>query len=363
MLNCVTVYLGVFAYGKDYYDLTFNPCNANINSLCTMNASVPIHANGIVPIAPSDIGDVPNLAYTIPDFEGQAILRIFSNTTMQEIACYAAILTNGPHSFSHPEAVVPILGIFTVIAFISSFAAAIYGDHIKELRTHYAHSMSVFVVFAVFQHIFFSGSLSLNWPSVLPAWWSNFAWAGGMIHSNAVESSINGFLGQNKGNSSMVGAAKPLANVSQSTVQTLFADKLHRRGANLVSPLERMLSKRVAAKNASDGGYQWYGYPVQPGLPLPGTNAGFPATLAAVDIPASNAFLTGLIWLLAILACVLAAIALFKLFLEVYLVHIRASTHVDRDSLSLFRRAWPTYMTLTVLRTVSHTNYSDSLYR
>jgi hypothetical protein len=30
MTNCWTVYIGVYAYGESHFDLTFNPCSANI---------------------------------------------------------------------------------------------------------------------------------------------------------------------------------------------------------------------------------------------------------------------------------------------------------------------------------------------
>ncbi|KAF6239541.1 hypothetical protein HO173_002085 [Letharia columbiana] len=38
----IMMYIGVFAYGESRFDLTFNPCNAQIYSLCPMNSSVPI---------------------------------------------------------------------------------------------------------------------------------------------------------------------------------------------------------------------------------------------------------------------------------------------------------------------------------
>ena len=70
--------------------------------MCPVNSSVPIEASGIIPIGVADVSDVPSLAYKIPDFEGQAILRIFANSTESEIGCYSAVLTNG-HTFSQPN--------------------------------------------------------------------------------------------------------------------------------------------------------------------------------------------------------------------------------------------------------------------
>jgi hypothetical protein len=60
----------------------------------------------------------------------------------------------------------------------------------------------------------------------------------------------------------------------------------------------------------------WYGSPVKPGLPLPGNFSGFAGTLAEEDIPASNAFMTGFLWLLIVVTIVVACVVGLKWFLE-----------------------------------------------
>ena len=76
--------IGVYAYGESRFDLTFNPCDANILSACPVKAGVPIEAAGIIPINQDDVAGIPEIALSIPDFEGQAILRLFSNSTQNE---------------------------------------------------------------------------------------------------------------------------------------------------------------------------------------------------------------------------------------------------------------------------------------
>ena len=168
-------------------------------SACPVMSKTPIDASGIIPISQNDVAGIPSIALSIPDFEGQAILRIFSNSTQSQIGCYSGVVTNGS-SFSQPAWISSILGGLTIIAIVASFATAIYGENVPEMRKHYAHSFSVLIVFAVWQHIFFSGALSLNWPSVLVAFWSNYAWAGGIIYTEAMQNTINNFIGSNKGN-------------------------------------------------------------------------------------------------------------------------------------------------------------------
>ncbi|KAF2190547.1 TRP-domain-containing protein [Zopfia rhizophila CBS 207.26] len=359
--EALMMYIGVYAYGEGRFDLTFNPCSANINSLCPMKAGVPIEANGIIPISQNDVAGIPPIALSIPDFEGEAILRIFANSTQSEIGCFSAVVMNG-NTFSQPEAVGSVLGIFTLVAIISSFATAIYGDDIPVIRKHYAHSLSVLVVFAVWHHIFFSGSLSMNWPSVLVAFWSNYAWAGGMIYSESMQNSINKFIGSNKGNTSAVGAAgvgvknENLGggyDIHQIYKRHVFPKALNVPGLmkrskynRVARHLERTLAKRELA-NATDG-FSWYGKPVKPGLPLPGNYSGFAGTLGQENIPASNAFMTGFLWFLVLVVIVASSVVAFKFILE----GLSKTKLVKNDRLSFFRSHYLGYTVLAVLRTL-----------
>ncbi|TKA73547.1 hypothetical protein B0A55_06436 [Friedmanniomyces simplex] len=367
------MYIGVYAYGQSRFDLTFDPCGANINSLCPANSSVPIQASGIIPIAQSDVNSFPAIALTIPDFEGEAILRIFANSTKSEIGCYSAVVTNGA-TFSQPQAVGSVLGIFTFVAMLASFATAAYGEAVPTMRLHYAHSLSVGVVFAVFQHIYYTGALSVNWPSVLVAWWSNFAWAGGMIHSTTMQNSINHLIGNNVGNTSEVGAAAAGTNqqslgggydISQIYKRALsfgansigrhplvrdIASEIYREPAGMFSrdlgqrSLEHTLQRRDLV-NATTG-YRYYGHPVGAGLPLPGNYSGFAGTLAQEGIRASNAFMTGFLWFLILLVLLVAALMAFKWVLEGF----ARLKWLKEGRFSYFRNHWLGYSGALALR-------------
>tara|TARA_R110002003_G_scaffold9_39_gene751 strand:+ start:12786 stop:15218 length:2433 start_codon:yes stop_codon:yes gene_type:complete len=296
-------------------------------SLCPARASLPIEAAGIIPINQNDVAGIPDLALSIPDFEGQAILRLFSNTTQAEIGCFAAQITNG-NSFRQKIEVGTILGLFTFVAAFSSFATATYGDNIIEMRKHYAHSPSVMVVFAVWHHIYFSGALSMNWPNVLVAFWSNYAWAGGMIYSEHMQNTINDFIGSNKGNTSHVGAAGTGEN-NPGLGGGYDIHAIYKRG--LADPYS---------------GFSYTGQPAKPGLPLPGNFSGFAGTLAQDRIPASNAFMTCLLWSLILIACVIASILVLKVTLE----SLSKTRMIQRDRLPFFRAHFVRYTMHAVLR-------------
>ena len=348
--------------GERAYDEVPKECEVTPEfSLCPTNTSIPVEAAGLIPVSEEDVSGIPPIALAIPDFEGQAMLRIFANATKSEIACFSAIITNG-NTMSHSAVVGIALGIVTFMAMIASFATAIYGQHMPTIRNHYAHSLSIFVVFAVHHHVFFTGALSMNWPSVLSSWWSNFAWTAGMIYTPSMQSSINHFLGSNMGNTSVVGAAN-LGSSSDNTAGGYRISQIYRRGPNaffgrkpamfadVVEMVERnqnahlSLTKR-SLKNATTG-FFWYGNPVQPGLPLPGNFTGFAGTLSSQGIPASNAFMTGFLWFLILIVIIAGLVTIFKWSLE----GMAKQSWIKHDRLALFRENWIGFAALAVART------------
>ena len=260
-------------------------------------------------------------------------------------------MRNG-HSFSHPAAVGSVLAVFTAVALAASFATAIYGVSVSEIRTHYAHSLSMLVVFEVFQSIFFSGALSLRWPSVLPAFWSNFAWSAGQIHTSAIISSINGFVGVS-GNSSQVGGAGSVDLNTAGGLQTQIygrsvdgpADILANRAKQVASSIYKRIAKESASQFSSNS---WAGSPVGPGLPLPGTFDDFAGELAQSGVPAADAFLNGFLWFLILIVILVGAVAVFKWTLELF-SHMKV---MKEDRFMIFRSHWLGFIRIIVFRSM-----------
>lgn len=306
-----------------------------------MNAATPISGLAVIPVGISDISGIPPIALQIPDFEGSASIQIFSNSTQTQIGCFRAVMRNGA-TFSHPTAVSSVLGVFAFIALISSFAVAVYGVSMSHMRTHYGHALPVLVVFEIFQSIFFSGALNLNWPSVCVAWWSNFAWAAGMIHSKSMVSSVNSFVGVSGNASQVGGAGSTVVNNNGGLQQQIYGRSLD---------LDLLDYSNIARRDTSGSNnftvdYNWAGGPVQPGLPTPGNWTGFSGELSMVDIPVEDAFIIGLLWLLVLLAVTAALVIAFKGALE-GLAHMKRIKH---DRLALFRTNWLGYLALIIAR-------------
>jgi hypothetical protein len=307
-----------------------------------LNASVPVTAWAVIPVSPKQVSGIPSIALEIPDFEGSATLQLFANSTRTQIGCFRAVMRNA-NSFSHPYAIGSILGAFAVAAMLCSFATAVYGVSIVHMRTHYAHSLPVLVVFDTFQSIFFSGALSVNWPSVLPAWWSNFAWSAGMIYSKNMVDAIDAFTGV-RGNASQVGGAGSVViSTSGGIIQQIYGRSL------ATTAMQRLFGRAHAAYNASNPyDYTWAGRPVTPGMPTPGTWTGFAGALSTAKIPASDAFLVGLIWILIAVAGIALLVVAFKFLLDL----LARMKWAKEDRLSYFRSHLWGYVGVAVLRTL-----------
>lgn len=348
--EAVMMYISVEAYGETRFEMTFDPCTVNIYSLCPMNATVPIEAFAYFQIGLQQISGIPQIAYEIPDFEGFARIQIFANSSRTEIGCFQAVMRNG-NSFSQPKAVGSILGVFTAGAILASFLTAAYGVSIPHMRTHYAHSFSVLIVFETFQSIFFSGALSLNWPSVLPAWWSNFAWSAGLIPIASMTHSVDSFSGVSGNASQVGGAGSTIINNNGGLVQQIYGRSVSYLTRRIIPGLAEQgatLARRQQYNESDPYDYNWNGDPVTPGMPIPGDWSGFAGDLSGINIPALDAFMIAFIWLLIALGFVALLVTTFKFTLE----GLVKFGWIKQDRYEFFRTHWTGYLSVSLLRTL-----------
>lgn len=332
------------AYGENRFQMIFNPCSVNIYSLCPLEANVPVTAWAVFAVGPAQVGSIPQLAFTIPDFEGFVRMQMFANSTGAEVGCFQASLTNGV-TLGHPRAIGPVLVILALVAVLASFATAAYGVSIPHMRTHYAHSVSATVVLETFQSIFFSGALSVKFPSVLTAWWSNFAWSGGQIYSNSMAKSVGSLSGVRGSASSVGGAGSVIANQDGGSL----APQIYRQTLGTAQETAQQFTRRHLYNSSNPYDYTWSGNPINPGVQLPGTSSGFPGTLAVLNLAADDAFTVGLLWLLVLLGLLVLGMTASKFSLEA-LVGMKRVKH---DRMAYFRGHWMIYTVLALLRTLN----------
>ncbi|KAL2198758.1 hypothetical protein P885DRAFT_76361 [Corynascus similis CBS 632.67] len=330
----VSLQLSIDGYGTNLFAMTVDPCSVNITSLCPLTLKTPFSASTVLPVGNQRLGELSSFPFNLPDYEGSAKLQVFAKANREAIGCVQAAVTNGK-TLSHPEIIAPVLGVFTLMAIVVSFLTAAYGVSVPHMRMHHAHSLSVLVVFETLQTVFFSGALSVDWPPILVAWWSNFAWSAGLIHAPAMVQSINAFAGVDDN------AAQPFRNSESSS--WIF-------GRASVGDASSGAAGEGRAYNSSFlHHYAWSGNAVAPGLPVPGNWSGFPGTLSILNIPVADAFMVGLVWLLIAIGLIALAIAVFKAVLE----GLVAGRKIKPDRLGYFRTHWTGYLGNAMLRTIA----------
>ena len=199
------------------------------------------------------------------------VFRVFSNTTRSQVGCISAVVQNG-YTFSHPKVIIPIIAITTFIVIAISLGTRLSQEKLVEswgptTELHYFRTLPVSVVYSVIQTVYLTGTLSVNFPSNLIAFWSNFAWFVGVIYDKRM----------------------------QAIIDKLRGNKIKHYGQEhdpLIDKLLDILYSQPYLPNSLRKRDVEYGSAMKPGFPIPGTYYGFGSTLAASKITASNAFLT-----------------------------------------------------------------------
>ncbi|AEO54948.1 hypothetical protein MYCTH_2123876 [Thermothelomyces thermophilus ATCC 42464] len=331
----VMLHLSIDGYGANRFVMAVDPCSFNISSLCTLSAKKTFSARTVLPAGAQRVGELSDFPFNLPDYEGSAKLQMVAKSNQEVIGCVQASMTNG-RTLSQPEIVAPVLGVFTLVAIVASFMTAAYGVSVPHMRMHHAHSLSVLVTFETLQTVFFTGALSVHWPPILMAWWSNFAWSAGLIYIRGMVRSINKFAGVDDSATRFLGSGE--------SPPWLLAR------SSAVDGASGSTGKGRPAYNSSFlHDYTWSGSLAAPGLPLPGgTWSGFPATLSVLGIPVADAFMIGLIWLLIAIGLVALATGGFKTMLE----GLAATGRIKKDRLHFFRSHWTGYLGHAMLRTL-----------
>lgn len=161
-----------------------------------------------------------------------------------------------------------------------------------------------------------------------------------MIYAPSMVQTVNTFAGVSGNASQVGGAGSYVLNTGGGLVTQIY-------GRSIFPKHSGVITKRAPYNASNPFDYKWAGKPVTPGMPTPGTWTGFPATLAGVSIPISDAFLIGLIWIAVAFGMVAASVALFKGALET----LAWMKRIKEDRLAYFRSHWMGYLAHTLLRT------------
>ena len=175
----ITVSVDVNAYGLGVFSLAINLCDT-IEVLCPL-PTYQFRGSGVFAVPEQFVQKIPTIAFTIPDLEAVATVRLTdANNTV--VGCVQATLSNGKTAYQ-PAAKYAVLGVF-LLAVLSSVL------HTSLASSLGAAQWRIVDVITTIQHIPMVALLSLNFPQVYLEFARNFAWSVGLIKIPSVQRSI-----------------------------------------------------------------------------------------------------------------------------------------------------------------------------
>ena len=314
----VTATLSVSAYGKEVYTKTFNPCDdsSKVDQLCPVPAGA-FAAQGTQDVPATFANQIPSVAFSVPDLEGEAKLELKAIDGGQPLACIKSEVNNGK-SLTMPAISYVAVGIASCALLLSGLAS------VGNAAGDRSPSPGFGTVVTWFQGIAMNGMMSVHYPPVYQNFAKNFAFSSGLIQWNLMQISIDNFRRATGGNLTEDSVGY-LRNASLVHSRGSNNDKsiTAKRDLNLITPaLEHILNTRDTAIDVN--GTQAGNGTVASGN---STNSesktthlvhGIQGYVEQLTIPQANTFMTILLIFAIIIAVMTVSILLFKVILETW---------------------------------------------
>lgn len=332
----VTVKAEVITYGLKIIEQTFDLCSLNEVTLCPLSAG-RIDVRSSYTISSDITNQIPNVAYTIPDLDAQVRVVVYSqNDTDHEtpLACVQAVLSNDKtvqtKYASWPIAAVSGVGVLTS-GFVSVIGYSTTAAHIAS------NSISLFIYF---QNLAITAMMGVSRvPPIAAAWTQNFQWSMGIIKVDFMQKIFDWYVQATNGVSTVVVANKDVLSIS---VQKRHLERLAKRitlassaDYSFDSILEDSDLYTTTERNTTEYSSRIL---VLRGIERVAYKAG---------IELSNLFLTGIVFFLFFLFCVVVSLIFFKALLEVL---TRARLMSESTNFFQYRKSWGSIIKGTLFR-------------
>ena len=313
----VTALLTITAYGKQVYQTTFDPCAADteVEQLCPVPAGA-FAAQGSQNIPSNYVNEIPSIAFSLPDLDGQAKVELQSTDGGEDLGCIQSSVSNGK-TLDVPAVsyvAVGVAGAALLLTGVSALGSAGgVGGHTS--------SPNFGQVLGHFQSLAMNGMLSVNYPPIYRSFTKNFAFSGALIPWKAMQTSIDNFrliTGGNLTDNSVQylenatlvysdGSGSNSTGVTKRGIAFLF------NGAT-IGP--RAFSTDVNGTQV--GGVSSNGTGSTTGNKVTHVVSGIEGYVEQLLIPQANTFMTVLLIFTIIVAAIAVGILLFKVALEIW---------------------------------------------
>lgn len=288
----VTASLSVTAYGQEVYSRTFNPCEEHVTQLCPVPEGT-FGANGSQVIPEQFLSQIPSIAFTIPDLDGQATLQLTGGQGNTTLGCIQAGVTNGK-TVSIPAVPYVAAGVAVAALALSGFAAL--GS--AGLVGAPAPAVSFSTVIGWFQSMSMNGMHSVNYPPVYRSFSQNFGFSSGLIPWDQMQTAIDNFRSSTGG------------NLTNDSVQFLRNSTLTYTDGSNSSSSSFDFGKRDITTSTNS---------TEDASSNPQVNNivhGIGGYVEALTIPQANTFMTVLLIFAIVIAAITVGILLLKVILE-----------------------------------------------
>lgn len=286
--------LTVTAYGSQIYSDSFKPCGSKVHvaELCPV-ASGDFSAQGTITVPEDYASEIPSIAFSIPDLDGQAKLVLTSLDGDENLACVQSDLTNGK-STSLKAVSWASAGIAAgALAFSGISAMSAVGAHpgASSSSPGFGDVMGWFNCMAT------NGMLSVNYPTVYTSFTKNFAWSTGLVSWDGLQNSIDSFRKATGGNLtdnslSYLGSIDGTSNTSTT-----------KRSLDMMRRSVKLVARSDSNSTTSDDMDK------------------IKALAEDLMIPSANVFMTVLLIFAIVIGVVIVGILLFKVILELWALY------------------------------------------
>ena len=316
--------LTVTAYGIQVYQNTFDPCNPStkVDQLCPCkltvasrslrspadNLAVPagsFSATGSQTVPSSFANQIPSIAYTVPDLDGDAKMELTAKNGGQVVACVQSSVQNGK-SVEVPAVSYVAAGIAAAALALSSLGAVSAAGHPGSSTP----SPNFGEVVGWFQGMAMNGMLSVQYPGIYRSFTKNFAFSTGLIPWVGMQNSIDNFRKATGGNLTDDNYSY-LKNTTLTYPDGSSSDptgNVAKRGWELVvRAIDTSVNGTLTGSSAGSGSGK-QSHLVQ----------GIQGFVEQLTIPQANTFMTVLLIFAIVVAAIVVSILLFKVILEAW---------------------------------------------
>ena len=214
--------IDVWAYGFKVITKTVDLCSLNWKQFCPVHPG-NIQIDSIEYISKEYTDEIPGIAYTVPDIDGYAKVKVYSYQG-EYLACMQIFFTNGKtvthNGVKWVTAIIAGIGLL-VSAVMSTFGNSTAASHIAAITVSlFLYFQSVVVVSMEHVH---------RVPPIAASWAENLAWSMGLIRVSFMQKIFRWYVQSTGGTPSLHLTSKTLSILAQKRFDSFVPSFLKKR--------------------------------------------------------------------------------------------------------------------------------------